>query len=138
MLARRACLDAPASPAEIRGLRERIGELEEENRQLKAALRPSVCFPATWKLWPREAKLLATLYASPGCVTYANLRIAMVGNRGEEPENIVQVYLCRMRPKVAPFGIAFRVVRGTGVVLEPQGRAAVTRAVAAVATGEVA
>lgn len=122
---------------EIRGLRERIGELEEENRQLKAALKPSVCFPAAWKLWPREAKILAALYASPGLVTYESLRIAMVGIRGDAPENMVQVYMCRMRPKVAPFGIEFRVVRGAGYVLGPQSRAIVTAAVAAVASGEL-
>jgi DNA-binding response OmpR family regulator len=125
------------SQREIRGLRERIGELEEENRQLKSALRPSVCFPATWKLWPREAKLLATLYASPGCVTYESLRLAMVGTRSDAPEDIVQVYLCRMRPKVGPLGIEIRVVRGTGLVLQPESRAIITKAVAAVASGDL-
>ena len=123
---------------EIRCLRERVGELEEENRQLKAALKPSICFPASWKLWPREAKLLAALYASPGCVSYESLRLAMVGTRGDAPENMVQVYMCRMRPKVAPLGIEFRVVRGTGVVLQPHSRPIVTAAVAAVASGELA
>lgn len=125
------------SERETRRLRERIGELEEENRQLKAALKPSVCFPAAWKLWPREAKILAALYASPGLVTYESLRIAMVGIRGDAPENMVQVYMCRMRPKVAPFGIEFRVVRGAGLVLAPQSRAVITAAVAAVASGEL-
>jgi DNA-binding response OmpR family regulator len=125
------------SQREILGLRERIGELEEENRQLKAALKPSVCFPASWKLWPREAKLLAALYASPGFVSYESLRLAMVGTRGDAPENMVQVYMCRMRPKVAPFGIEFRVVRGTGLVLAPHSRAVITAAVAAIASGEM-
>lgn len=122
---------------EIRTLRERVGELEEENRQLKAALRPSVCFPASWGLWPREAKLLAALYKAPGCISYESLRIAMVGTSCDAPENVVQVYLHHLRRKVGSLGVEVRVVRGTGLVLRPESRAIITAAVAAVASGEV-
>lgn len=121
---------------EIAKLRERIDELEEENRQLKQRSVPDAVFPMRWRLTEREDTFLRVLLAAPGVSSRETLLDAAYNQNADTPElKIVDVFICKLRKKLAPDGIAITTVWGRGFWLEPPGKALVRQAVEATANG---
>ncbi|MEJ6845114.1 helix-turn-helix domain-containing protein [Sinorhizobium fredii] len=93
---------------EIAILRERVRQLEE------ALVPPSIAVPLEFGLTGSEARAFAHL-ASRDLVTKQSLMMALYGDRPDEPEiKIVDVFVCKLRKKVARFGISIETVWGQG------------------------
>ncbi len=108
----------------IEALRSRVSELEERNRQLEDALCPPAdCPPLEWGLTSTEAKVFAHL-ASRDMVTKRSVMAALYSDRPEEPEpKITDVFICKLRRKLKPFGVSIVTVWGQGWSLERMGAA---------------
>ena len=108
----------------IEALRNRVSELEERNRQLEDALCPQAdCPPPEWGLTSTEAKVFAHL-ASRDMVTRQSVMAALYSDRPEEPAmKITDVFICKLRRKLKPFGVSIATVWGRGWSLERTGAA---------------
>lgn len=95
--------------------RDRIEFLEERIRQLEDALMPaSVHVPLEYRLTSREARVFAHL-ASRDFGTRQSIMMALYSDRLEEPEpKIVDVFVCKMRRKLQPFGVRIETIWGQG------------------------
>lgn len=90
----------------IARLRDRIGELEEENRQLREQMCPSERIEIGVHLTQIEQNIVKTLLArSPNIVSFETL--GMFGRDGvtprvDDPElgKLARVYVCKIRKKV--------------------------------------
>ncbi len=98
--------------AEIDMLRERV-------RQLESLIVPEdVTIPIEWQLTARESKLFAALTTRE--VATKDYIMAAVYEPGvdDEPEpKIVDVFICKIRRKVQPFGVNIETVWGRGYTL---------------------
>ncbi len=112
-----------------RNLREENDLLRERVKQLESVLAPDVfVFPVKYRLTGSEMvvvrRLMATEIASPQSII-----LALYGNRADYPEpGIVNVWICKIRKKLKPFGINIQNVWGQGYRLE--NRNLITAAVA--------
>lgn len=103
--------------AEIEMLRERIRQLEN------ALVPPSIIVPIEYRLTGSEARMFAHL-ASRDFATKDGLMLAMYSDRPDEaPEpKIVDVFICRMRKKIARFGVEIETIWGKGFALKDRER----------------
>lgn len=118
----------------FRSMEAEIAELRRENAHLRALLAPQrVPFPARWGLTPQQAAFLSLLALQAGCVPHQRLASALA--RGKDPlsRQQLQVIACHARRKTAPHGVEIEAYRGAGYGLTLDGRAAVGRAVEALA-----
>jgi two-component system, cell cycle response regulator CtrA len=100
-------------------MQEQLDQLRERVRQLEEALcPPSVVIPVEWRLTGSEARVFAHL-TTKDLVTKDSLMAAMYSDRAdEEPEKkIVDVFICKLRKKLKPFGIEIDTVWGQGYSL---------------------
>lgn len=106
--------------------RDRIEFLEERIRQLEEALMPSsVIVPIEYQLTAQEARVYAHL-ASRELATRQSIMMALYSDRSEEPElKIVDVFVCKMRRKLRPFGVRIETIWGQGYRLVRPGTAEV-------------
>jgi two-component system cell cycle response regulator CtrA len=119
---------AAISENEITRLRARNAELEEEVRQLRELLKPSLIFPREWKMMGGEQKILASLYAAPnGFRSTAALHAALSRIDKDTEIKNVYVYVCKLRKSLARAGILIETVRGQGYRLPSESRAILTR-----------
>lgn len=110
-------------------LRDRIEELEEEIRQLKAAFAPKVGFPLSWKLDERESAILSALFHTRrSYVTNEALLLCIAGFAEDVGDADVRAWLGRLRRKVEPRGIVVTTRHNQGYALEAAGRAIVAEA----------
>lgn len=90
-------------------LRERISELEEEVRQLRALLAPKVSTPGKWRLGPMEKAVFCAIAAGKGdYVSSERIMVVLDGRRRAPigaPDITMRQYVMRLRRKLAPFGI---------------------------------
>ncbi|NEI60938.1 helix-turn-helix domain-containing protein [Rhizobium leguminosarum] len=95
--------------------RDRIEFLEERIRQLEEALMPSsVMVPVEYQLTSLESRVFAHL-ASREFGTKQSIMMALYSDRAEEPEiKIVDVFVCKMRRKLRPFGVKIETIWGLG------------------------
>ena len=93
--------------------------LRERIRQLEQALVPTVIVPVEFGLTSSEAKVLSCLIHRD-FATKPQIMMAIYADRlEEEPEQkIVDVFVCKMRKKLKPFGIVISTVWGQGYRLE--------------------
>ncbi len=103
-----------------RQLREENEMLRERVRQLESELVPAhFSFPVKYRLTGSEAvvlrRLMATEVASPRSII-----LALYSDRSEDyPEpSIVNVWICKIRKKLRPFGISIQNIWGEGYRLE--------------------
>lgn len=111
-------------------LRDRVAELEEVVRQMRAAFAPDIAFPADWKLKFKDRAILSSLYVSRGGHVSAEALLLWV--EGAETVSIdvnVRQWIAVLRAKVEPFGIAIEVRHGKGYSLTPAGRSVIARAI---------
>lgn len=117
---------------EVLDLRDTVAEQAETIRQLREALAPAIAFPSAWKLSPKEAVLLAALYASPAShMTRAALVEACADTADPDDPvgiDVIDVRVCHIRRKLP--AVTIRTVRGVGYGLTPEGRAEIDRALA--------
>lgn len=100
-------------------LRQENAALRERVRQLEEALASSsVVVPIEWGLTPSEARLFAAL-TTRDVLTKDAIMTALYSDRpDDDPETkIVDVYVCKIRPKLRPFGIEIATVWGRGYSL---------------------
>lgn len=110
-----------------RALLERIDELNEENRQLRAALLPEPVAAGYRgiRLTRQERHVLAALVASEGLTTHDKLvdRIELMSGRPTAGRKHLAVNICRLRKALAPAGIEIHTVWGDGYGLSDASRA---------------
>ena len=110
-------------------LRDRISELEEEVRQLKAAFAPKVGFPLSWRLDEREAAILSALFHMRGSyVTNEAVLLCIAGFDEDVGDSDVRAWIGRLRRKVEPRGVAIITRNAQGYALDAAGRAVVAEA----------
>jgi len=98
--------------------REELETLREENRQLRDLLLPKAVFPPGLRMDRTEQNVtLAIRAASPGQVTRQRMWAALYGTRadgGPTSANIVDVYMTRVRKKLAGTGVTITTVPNHG------------------------
>lgn len=97
-------------------LQREIAILRERIRQLEEVLAPSaVPVPVEFGLTGSEARVFAHL-ASRDIATKQSLMMALYSDRADiEPEpKIVDVFVCKMRKKLARYGVTIETVWGQG------------------------
>lgn len=96
-------------------LRERIAFLE-------AILVDCVRLPVEWGLTQQETRVFGTLVnreVATKDAVMAALYSDRAGAEGEVEPKIVDVFICKIRKKLKPFGIEIRTVWGQGYALKP-------------------
>lgn len=97
---------------EIETLRERV-------RQLEDILAPAaVDVPIEWRLTASEARVFAHL-TTRVVATKQSIMAALYSDRpDDDPEmRIVDVFICKIRKKIEPFGVNIQTVWGQGYAL---------------------
>lgn len=113
-------------------LEERCLLLEEENRQLRNAMRlPDVArYPAKWRLNGAESRVLSSLISAPGGYR-SREALAQAARRWETTaasDELLKVVICTLRKKIAPFDIKIDTVRGVGYKLGEDAKAKIVGA----------
>ena len=114
---------------------ERCQIVEEENEmlreqveQLKALLRSQTILPLEWGLTASEQIVLGTLLqrrrASKDTLYQALYAHRALGDDDVEPK-IVDVFVCKLRRKLKPFGIEIMTVWGHGYEISAETRRAI-------------
>ena len=105
-------------------------ELRERIRQLQNAagiMEPTI--PMAARLTHMEARIVGALQKQ-GTVSTAALMNALYFDRTDEPNvKIVDVYICKARKKLAPFGVVIETVWGQGYTMSAQHRRALAELV---------
>ena len=106
--------------AENEELRERIVQLEE-------LLGFRTLLPIEWRLTGKEAGLVGFLLTRP-LASKADLMSALYSLRPDEPphEKIVDVFVCKVRKKLRPFGVEILTVWGQGYRIDKATRERLT------------
>jgi len=89
-----------------------ITELQEENRMLLAMLGDADSDLPVPGLTMTEGKILKALMAHEHMSRDAIYAIS--GSRADDGGKIVDVYICRLRKKIAPLGLTIKNIWGTG------------------------
>lgn len=95
----------------------------------------SSCGPAAWNLRPGLAHIVRHL-GSRALVTRAVLIENWPGGGEPSPQSL-DVYMCQIRGRLAPFGIRIETVQAVGWKMDPDTRAFVRRAMAGESDAEV-
>lgn len=100
-------------------LRDRIELLEASAHTDKTETH----FPFAWHLTPSESAILNGLLARP-LLTFARARDVLYGAKaGDEPvTDVYKAFICKLRRKLAPFGITIITRWGLGYELEAECR----------------
>lgn len=104
--------------AENQRLRDRVTFLEDA----LIAVRP---LPLEWRLTGQESRVFGVLVNRE----FATKEAIMAGLYGDRPDDeaeikIVDVFICKIRQKLKPFGITITTLWGRGYALPPQHREA--------------
>lgn len=112
---------------------QRIAALENENDELRERVRQleiEVFGAGTWhcpvefRLTPSEQKILTALVARERCSKeFLHLSTAKPGEHPEAALKIIDVWVCRIRKKIEPFGLGIQTLWGTGYTLSDADRA---------------
>lgn len=108
---------------------EENGVLRERIRQLETALMGVTPLPFEWGLTSQESIVFGVLVNRP-LATKAAVLAALYRDLGkdEAEEKIVDVFICKIRKKLKPFGIRIRTVWGQGYALDDADRGSFRRA----------
>lgn len=103
----------------LEAARREIAQLRERVRQLEEEIAPSlVSVPLEWRLTASEARVFAHL-TTRTVATKTSIMAALYSDRpDDDPElKIVDVYVCKIRRKVKPYGVKIATVWGQGYSL---------------------
>lgn len=120
--------------ARIEALQEALARKDEEIARLEAALGLDFLTPLEWRLTGSEMRLFGVLMARESATKDA-LMAGLYRDFGkDEPElKIVDVFVCKIRKKLEPFGLSIETRWGQGYYLTPATRDQVRAALAGVA-----
>lgn len=95
-------------------------ELEERVRQLEGVLKDDSWVPAGWGLTAIETTIINVLLKR-SIATKEAIHAALYGDDddGGPDEKIIDVHICKLRPKISPFGLSIDTVWGQGFRLPP-------------------
>ncbi len=102
-------------------LRDRIEELEEENRQFKELLAPTAAFPLEWQLTPTQARLLAALYKNDR-LSHERVFFALGSKSEVQSYGLLTVNIHHLRRKLGPLGMKIVNLHSYGYALTPESR----------------
>lgn len=110
-----APLDIAAIRRELAAANERLAERDETIRQLRALLLPQADLPLEWELTHREARVFRAMLG----VDMLTREAAMAALYSDRPDDapdqkIVDVFICKLRKKTRPYGVAIDTVWGQG------------------------
>jgi Transcriptional regulatory protein, C terminal len=111
---------APARYCQCETLRAEVDELRETIRQLRQARKPKVPLPKFLGIRTyQERMLLMLLERAPHVVSQEELYHELYGDRidGGPDAKIIIVNMCKMRPKLRPYGIDVTANYGGGYYL---------------------
>lgn len=96
-------------------LRDRIALLEERVRQLENALAPVWNAPVEWRLTSSESRVFSHLMTRD-VATKDSIMAPLYSDqlKDEVEPKIVDVFVCKLRKKLRPFGIQINTVWGQG------------------------
>lgn len=110
----------------------RLEALEAENQRLRDELdmlrttfgcEPSV-WPAEWCLTGKEGRIVGALMARETCTKVQLMAALYQPGVDDEPEiKIIDVFVCKVRKKLRPFGINIETVWGVGYRMTPAAKA---------------
>lgn len=112
--------------ARIEALEAVIARKDEEIARLETALGLDFLPPPEWRLTPAEARVFGCLLERE-LMTKDAAMAALYRDLGkDEPDQkIVDVYVCKIRNKVTPFGVSIETRWGVGYFLSAAVKAAV-------------
>lgn len=101
-----------------------IDQLKEQVRQLRAELDGEWRAPFELCLTAAEARMLAYMVRHPRIVTDEQLITASRTpfNKDDPEPKLSQVFICKIRRKLEPFGLKIRTHWGEGYRLDPESR----------------
>lgn len=110
--------------ARVDALAEENGRLREQIARLEAALGLGFVAPIEWRATATEARLFGALLARELLTKDAAMAVLYRDFGKDEPEpKIVDVFICKLRKKLKPFGIAIETVWGVGYRVGPEVKA---------------
>lgn len=96
-------------------------ELREQVRQLLIMLRGDAPMPIQFSLTGKEAALLGALMQ--GTIVSKESCLHFIYQGRDEPElKIIDVFVCKLRRKLKPFGITIDTAWGRGYALAPEAK----------------
>jgi two-component system, cell cycle response regulator CtrA len=115
--------------ARIDALQAKNDRLRGRIDQLEAAMGLDYMPPMEWRLTQAEAKVMGCLLAREFC-SKDTLMAALYRNDGrdEAEPKIVDVFICKIRKKVSPFGVIIHTSWGQGYYLDQASRATLKEA----------
>lgn len=101
--------------ARIEGLEAENARLRERIAQLEAAVGMALVTPLEWRLTPAEMRVFGVIMAREMATKDAVMAALYRDEGREEAEiKIVDVFVCKIRRKLKPFGIGIETVWGRG------------------------
>ena len=101
-------------------------ELREKIIHLERSLGMDFLPPVEWRLTPSEARLFGALLKRDVLTKEALMATLYYNlNKDEAEIKIVDVFVCKIRKKLAPFGIKIETRRGVGYELTSESKAIV-------------
>lgn len=111
--------------ARIEGLEAENERLRDRIAQLEDAMGLDFVAPLEWRLTRAETALFGVLLAREFATKEALLAGVARDPTGDAPEiKIVDVFVCKARRKLRPFGIEIETIWGRGYRLTPESKAA--------------
>lgn len=125
--------------ARERALEAAIARLEDRVAELEAAMGLGVLTPLEWGLTRNEARLVGALLERE-LLTKDAAMAALYRDRGaDEPEiKIVDVFVCKARKKLKPFGVEIGTRWGEGYFMTGPAKAEARRQIADASLGAAA
>ena len=106
-------------------LRERVDALE---REFMGAL---LVFPVAWCLTANEQRIMGVLLSRPEASKDQIMTALYRDTHRDEAEiKIVDVFVCKVRRKLKPFGVAIRTIWGVGYAIDEPQRGLLKKALA--------
>jgi DNA-binding response OmpR family regulator len=104
-----------------RELREQLEERDETIRQLREAASSGIAIPEWMPHLTATERLMLAIFADGKVHSRENVMDRLYGDRTEAPiSKIVDVYIIRLRRKLAPLGIQIETLWGQGWRLTPE------------------
>lgn len=115
---------------EIVRLRNRVEQLEAENRWLRDVITPRDSRFRSIGIRPKERIILCRIYdMSPVPVCSESLMATADLMDNEYAENSLKVHICKVRKKLALIGAEIKVIWGVGYFIDEYSRAILSRVI---------
>lgn len=123
--------------ARLEAQKEEIARLEERVAYLESALGMDFIAPVEWRLTTKESAVLGVIMAREIAPKNAIL-LAVYQEMDQPEEKIVDVFVCKIRKKLEPFGIQIDTLWGRGYYLTVENKAKINKRMEQLATAVIA